>query len=129
MVAQTAAWQAALTGVSVNQTSTWQTTVAQTASFTVQPSGSVTGNVTTVLVSMTGVQLLAANNVRKGSTIYNQSSNAMYVALRPTASTVSFTLIVAVSGYYEAPFAYNGAVYGVCGVSGTTGLWYVTELS
>jgi hypothetical protein len=129
ITSQTGTWIVGYTGtVPVSQTNPGGI-VSQTASFIMQTSSSITGNITTVSVSMTGVQLLASNNSRKGSTFYNQSSNVLYLALRPTASIVSFTLIVAVSGYYEAPFSYNGAIWGVCGVSATTGLWYITELS
>jgi hypothetical protein len=92
-------------------------------------SASVTGNVTTVPVSMTGVALLAANANREGATIYNQSNNVLYLSLRPTASINSWTIIMDVSGYYETPFKYAGDIWGVCGVSGTTGQWYVTEIT
>ena len=47
--------------------------------------------------------------------------------LGSTASTTSYTLQIAVGGYYEVPFGYTGAIDGITS-SGTAQL-RVTELA
>lgn len=88
---------------------------------------SVTPTVTTQNPSLTGVALKAANVSRRGLTIYNQTSQVLYVAMGTTASLTSFSIIMDVSGYYEAPYGYNGAFWGLNPAAGT-GLVYVTEV-
>jgi len=88
---------------------------------------SITPTVTTQALSLTGVALKAANTSRRGLTIYNQTTQVLYVAMGTTATLASFTLIMDVSGYYEAPYGYNGAYWGLHPVAGT-GLVYVTEV-
>jgi len=88
---------------------------------------STTPTVTTQNPSLTGVALKALNSARRGLTVYNQTSQILYLALGVTATLVNFTLIMDVSGYYEAPFGYNGAVWGIQGAA-ATGLVYITEV-
>jgi len=89
---------------------------------------SVTPTVTTVPLSLTGVALKAANTSRRGLAIYNQTTQVLYVAMGTTASLTAFTLIMDISGYYEAPYGYNGAYWGLHPAAGT-GLVYVTEVT
>ena len=96
--------------------------------LSVSQTGSTTGTITNILVSMTGVQLLAPDSSRLGAAICNNSTSPLYLALSATASLTLFTVIVVPSGYYETPWYYQGAIWGACGVSGTTGFWYVTEV-
>ena len=70
----------------------------------------------------------ALNSARRGLTIYNQTSQVLYVKMGTTATLTDFTLIMDVSGYYESPFGYNGAVWGIQGAA-ATGLVYVTEVT
>lgn len=70
--------------------------------------------------------LLAANQGRRGATIYNDSSAALYLKLGATASTTSFTALVAAAGYYEVPFGYCGVIDGIW--ASANGNARVTEL-
>ena len=90
-------------------------------------SGSYTGSVTSQLPSTTGVQLIAANTTRVGVSIYNASAQSWYVRLGGTASLTNFTLVVATSGYYETPWAYNGPIWGLQATAGAGNI-YVTEV-
>lgn len=69
--------------------------------------------VTSVAASVTTVNLLAINTSRKGATFYNDSSSFLYLKLGATASTTSFTVKIAPSGYYEVPSAYTGVIDGI----------------
>lgn len=57
--------------------------------------------------------LLAANSRRIGATIYNDSTQILYVKLGATASTSSYTLQMAANSYYEVPFWYVGIIDGI----------------
>jgi hypothetical protein len=128
-VAQGGAWTVQTSGT-VNATIVGATSIqvsSSAAGLLVDQSGSSTGSVTTQVTSLTGVALKAANTARAGVTLYNQSTQPWYVRLGGTASLTNFTLIVDVSGYYETPYMYNGAVWGIQ-ASAATGLMYVTEV-
>lgn len=91
-----------------------------------------TGTVATVASSASSVTLLAANALRKGATITNDSSALLYVKLAASAaSTSAYTAVMAGAGsapfaYYEVPFGYTGEIRGIW-ASGT-GNARVTEL-
>lgn len=63
-----------------------------------------TSATTAIASSISAVTLLAANTARKGASIYNDSTQALYV-LRGTgtASVTNYSLQVAPGGYYELP--------------------------
>jgi len=69
--------------------------------------------VTSVAASVTTVNLLAINTSRKGATFYNDSASFLYLKLGATASTTSFTVKIAPSGYYEVPSSYTGVIDGI----------------
>lgn len=80
--------------------------------------------------------LLAANDYRKGATIYNDSeANSLYIGLGTTAVTASsFTVIVPPGGYWEMPFFFKGQLRGMWDtIAGTppvlAGTARVTEFS
>lgn len=82
--------------------------------------------------SASSVSLLASNTSRLGATIYNDSSAILYLKLGATASTTSFTAILAgnsggYGGYYEVPFGYTGAIDGIW--TSATGNARITELT
>lgn len=83
------------------------------ASVTITPPTSGTATPTSVTASTTNVVLLAANSVRKGTTIWNNSTANLYVELGATASTSAFTARVGAGGYYEIPFTYTGVISGI----------------
>jgi hypothetical protein len=83
---------------------------------------------TSVAGATSNTQLLAANTVRKGATIFNDSTADLYLALGTTAaSTSNFTIKLPAGGYYEAPFSYSGEIRGIW--SSATGNARVTELT
>lgn len=89
-----------------------------------------TGTLSTVAASVSSGTLLAANPLRVGFSVYNDSvSETLYMALASGASLTSFTLKVAPSGYYESPigFTYIGIVTGVW--SAAIGNARITEYS
>jgi hypothetical protein len=89
---------------------------------------SSSSSVTSVNDSASSVQLLAANTSRLGATIFNDSSEALYVKLGTTASTTDFTVKVAADGYYEVPFNYTGRVDGIWSAD-STGAARITEFT
>jgi hypothetical protein len=67
-----------------------------------------------VASSATNVTLLAANANRIGATIFNDSTQVLYVKFGATASSTSYTVQVAASGYYEVPApVYRGIIDGI----------------
>ncbi len=86
---------------------------------------------TSVASSASSVSLLAANNARKGATIYNDSTQILYLKLGATASTTSYTIQLpaapAVNSYYEVPFGYVGAIDGIW--ASANGNARITELA
>jgi hypothetical protein len=79
----------------------------------VAPAGPPTATVASVAASAVSVTLLASNTARKGSTVQNDSSSALYVKLGAAASTASYTCLMAAGSYYETPYGYTGIITGV----------------
>ncbi len=71
--------------------------------------------------------VLASNTARKGAAIYNESGAIAYLALGTTATLTAYTTQIPIGGYYEVPFQYTGALWGIT-VSGTAVL-RVTEVT
>jgi hypothetical protein len=80
------------------------TLVGQTAS---------TNAVTSVSASTSNQTLLAANTSRIGATVYNDSSEILYLKLGVIASTTSFTVQMESKTYYETPYGYTGQIDGL----------------
>lgn len=80
-----------------------------------------------VAATTSSTTLLAANAARLGATIYNDSTDSLYVKLGATASTSSFTALLSANSYYEIPFGYVGRIDGIW--DGTDGAARVTELT
>ena len=67
-----------------------------------------------VASSSSSVNLFAATALAKGRTIFNDSTQVLYVKFGATASTSSYTVQIAAGGYYEFPQpAYSGNVDGI----------------
>lgn len=62
-----------------------------------------TATLANVASSATNVTLLAANTARLGATIFNDSTQVLYVKFGATASATSYTVQIAAGGYYEVP--------------------------
>lgn len=93
---------------------------------------STTPTQTSVAGNASSVSLLAANSSRKGATITNDSSALLYIKLGTTASTTSYTAVLAGAAaapfaYYEVPFGYVGAIDGIW--ASATGNARITELA
>jgi len=88
--------------------------------------GAATTNQSSPAVTTSSAVILASNTSRLGATIYNEGTVACFVRLGATASVTSYTVKMAVDGYYELPFNYTGAINGITS-SGTATL-RVTEI-
>jgi hypothetical protein len=91
------------------------------------PAPAGTGTITSVAGAASSTELLAANTSRLGATIYNESTAVLYLALAGSASVTAYTIQIAAGGYYECPFGYVGAIYGIW--ASATGDARITELS
>jgi hypothetical protein len=78
-------------------------------------------------LTTTTAVVLAANTARRGATVYVESGATLYLALGTTASLTAYTVQIAVGGYYEVPFGYTGALWGITSVG--TAVVRVTELT
>ena len=107
---------------------TTNTAFISLGAVTTTPQSSSTASITSVSGSVSSVSLLAANSSRKGATFFNDSTAILYLSLGTTsASTTSYTLQVGPNGYYELPFAWQGAIQGIWGSA--TGAVRITELT
>lgn len=86
------------------------------------------GAPTQVASSATSVTLQASNTARKGLTIFNDSTQVLYVKFGTTASSTSYNVQIAAGGYYEAAApCYTGRVDGIW--ASANGNAYVAELT
>lgn len=89
-----------------------------------------TGTLSNVASSATSVTLLAANAARIGAQITNDSSALLYIKYGTTASTTSYTVVLAGAAsapfsYFEVPAGYTGRIDGIW--ASATGNARVTE--
>ncbi|MHC5594730.1 MAG: hypothetical protein ACYTXC_01955 [Nostoc sp.] len=89
------------------------------AQVTVDAPTSGTSTPSTVNSSTSNQTILAANNSRKGATVWNDSTANLFLEFGATATTSAFTAKLSPSGYYEVPFNYTGVISGIwSGVNG-----------
>lgn len=100
---------------------------AGTGTFATKEVRSATPAQSSPSVTNSNTVILASNANRLGATIYNESGAIALVKLGATASITSYSVSVAIGGYYEVPFGYTGAIDGIT-ASGTAVL-RVTELA
>lgn len=86
-----------------------------------------TGTLTNVNSSATNVTILASNTSRKAATIYNDSTQILYLKFGTTASTTSFTAPLAAATYYEVPGGYTGNIDGIW--ASANGAARITEIT
>lgn len=86
-----------------------------------------TGTLSNVASSATSVVILASNSSRKAATVYNDSTQILYLKFGTTASTTSFTAPLAAATYYEVPGGYTGEIDGIWASS--NGFARVTEIT
>lgn len=73
-----------------------------------------TATLANVASSASNVNLFAAAIGTNGRTIYNDSTQVLYVKFGATATTSSYTVQIAANGYYEFPQpVYAGQVDGI----------------
>ncbi len=90
---------------------------------------SATATLTNVAGSATSVSILALNTARKGMTLYNDSSSAMYLAYAPSSSITAYTVKIPANNLFEMPATpvYIGAMSALWDTA--TGNARITELS
>lgn len=104
-----------------------------TGTSTFTPPTAATGTKSNVTSAAADTIILAANANRRGGTIYNDSTAALYLSLGTTAaSTTSFTVVLAgngsgIGGFYELPSGFTGQVRGIW--ASANGFARVTELT
>lgn len=91
-----------------------------------------TATLANVAGSATSVTLIAANSARIGATITNDSSALLYIKFGTTASTTSYTIVLAGTAsapfsYYEVPAGFTGRIDGIW--SAASGNARTTEIS
>lgn len=103
--------------------------VTQSGTWTVQAANTATSTLSNVSSSASNVTLLSSNSSRKGATIFNDSSSALYVKFGATSSTTSFTVKIAAGGYFEVPgpAVYTGILDGIW--DSVSGAARVTEIT
>lgn len=91
----------------------------------VRPVLSETADARQVASSATVVDLSPADLGHIRRTVYNASTQVLYLKLGSGASASSYTVAIAASGYYEVPPEYVGVITGLWGSA--NGFAYVTE--
>jgi hypothetical protein len=96
---------------------------------TARPLLAATATLANVAGSASSVTLLAANTSRLGAVVMNDSTATLYVKFGSTASTTSFTYLVAAAETLELPAnsVYTGIITGIW--ASATGSARVTELT
>jgi hypothetical protein len=91
------------------------------------PAAPATATVSSVAAAIASTLLLAANAVRKGAMVYNDSAAEMYLKMGTGASATSFSVDMLPGSYYEVPYGYTGVLHGIWALA--TGSARVTELT
>lgn len=118
--------------VSAVQSGTWTIQPGNTANTTawlVKEQRSSTATLSNVASSASSVTLLSSNANRLNATIFNDSTQVLYVKFGATASATSYTVQIAANGYYELPVSniYTGIIDGIW--ASANGNARVTELT
>lgn len=100
----------------------------QSAIATLAPH-TATAALTNVASSATSVTVLASNVNRKQATVYNDSTQILYLKFGTTASVTSYTVQLSANAYYELPgiTCYTGGIDGIW--ASANGNARVTEIS
>lgn len=82
-------------------------------------SGPLTGTVSSVNDAATSTTILAANDNRKGATVFNDSTSSLYLLVAAgTASATNYTVLLQPNDYYELPVQAHGVYRGII-----SGIW------
>lgn len=101
--------------------------VSIAATVVTKETRSSTPSQTSPSVTTSSTSILASNANRLWATIYNEAWSTCLVKLWTTASATSYSVQIAVWGYYEIPFQYTWAIDGI--VASWTATLRVTELT
>lgn len=101
-----------------------------TGSLSISPTTSATGTQTSVNDTGSSTTLLAANSSRKGFTIFNDSTEILYVKFGATATTSDFAAKLQPGDYYEALSGciYTGIIDGIW-ANNASGAARITEFT
>lgn len=98
------------------------------STVTVTDSRPATASLTNVASSASSVSILSSNSSRRVATLFNDSTQLLYLKFGTTASSTSYTVQIAAGAYYEFPQpCYTGAVDGIW--ASANGNARVTELT
>lgn len=87
-----------------------------------------TATVSNVTSSITPVTLFSLNVGRRGATIFNDSTQTLYVKFGSGVSSSSFTVLLVAQAYYELPNpVYLGMITGVW--ASANGFARITEIA
>jgi hypothetical protein len=84
-----------------------------------------------IAVSVTAVLLAPSRESRRGTFVFNKSSQVLYIKFAEAdVSATSFTLRVPANWWYEMPWGnvFTGKIYGVWAGADASGSAQVTEL-
>lgn len=115
-----------------SQSGTWTVQPGNTANTTawlVTEEKAATATLSNVASSATNVTILASNASRKQATVFNDSTQILYLKFGTTASNTSYTVQLAAGAYYELPGVrvYTGEIDGLW--ASANGNARVTELT
>lgn len=101
-------------GAGAVTSATQRTTLASDDPLVSNLSRPSTGTITSVNDTNADTTILASNASRKGASVYNESTEILYLALaNTTASATAYTVQIAPGGYYEVPANYTGVLKGI----------------
>lgn len=95
--------------------------VTNAGTFAVQlPTSPATGTMSSVASSASSVTVLASNASRKGASVYNDSTQILYLAVSATtASSTAYTIQLPANAFFELPPCRDGSIY----TGQLTGIW------
>lgn len=105
----------------------WQRVSTSTAGVQYVLQRADTSTLSNVASSATSVVILATNTARKGASVYNDSTQILYLKFGTTASTTSFTVPLAAAAFFEVPSGYTGEMDGIW--TSANGFARVTEIT
>ena len=104
-------------------------TVAVSGTVTTSETNATTGTRSSVNDVATDVQLLASNASRRVATIFNDSTEILYLALGAAAASLTdYTAQLFPRGYFETPYRYTGEIRGIW-ANNASGAARITELT
>ena len=139
-ISNTAGWSVVVsntqTAINIINSAGWSVVVSNTSPVAISNTANwiiytidsrPTGTAITLVLSTAGqVLLLASNANRRAASIYNQSTNPLYMRLGSSVSATTYTLMIVSSGYYEIQNpVYTGIITGIW--SAANGQAVITE--